>query len=205
MKMKLTQDADFVTHIDWEHENITAHMVDWFWSNMEKSFLLWHPEEHEPLTWAIPPQHGNPVGSVHIAPQTWSDGTRLNLYIRFENLEDVPDFVKEHIIYEHVIVVGGFIGEIPEGGVPFAYRIHQWEKTDYGIVGKSSAVGNVQKDTKESGLVWADHCAQEIGNWGHFLPQIYELFRVVKNEMYNPFADLSVEGKGKTVKYRYIK
>lgn len=20
-------------------------MIDWFWSNMEKGFLLWHPEE----------------------------------------------------------------------------------------------------------------------------------------------------------------
>lgn len=203
--MKITQDPDFVTHIDWEHEGITAKMVDWFWSNLEKCMLLWHPSQHEPLEWAVMPQNENPVGSVHIAPQTWSDGTRLNLYIRFEDLQQVPDKVKSFIIYEHVVIVGGFIGDIPAEGVPFAYRIHQWEKTDYGIVGKSSAIGYTKEDTKESGLVWAEHCAEEIGNWEYFLPQIYNLYKVVKNTTYNPYSDLSVSGKGVDASYKHIK
>ena len=24
------------THIEWQHEDVTARMIDWFWSNMEK-------------------------------------------------------------------------------------------------------------------------------------------------------------------------
>lgn len=206
MKTELTQDA-MGTHLDWEHEGITPKMIDWFWSNMEKSFLLWHPAQHEPLTWAVPPKHGNPVGSVHLAPQTWNDGTRQNLYIRFEDLATVPAEVKEYIIYEHCVVVAGlgFGPESMEIGEPMGYRIHQWEKTDYGVVGKSSAIGMKKKETPEEGIIWSEHCKEEIGNWGVFLPQMYNLFKVVTNADFNPYADLTVEGKGKDLKYKYIK
>lgn len=206
MKTKLTQDA-MGTHLDWEHEGITPKMIDWFWSNMEKSFLLWHPEQHEPLTWAVPPKHGNPVGSVHLAPQTWNDGTRQNLYIRFEDLATVPAEVKEYIIYEHCVIVAGlgFGPESMEIGEPMGYRIHQWQKTDYGVVGKSSAIGMKKKETPQEGITWSEHCKEEIGNWGVFLPQMYNLFKVVTNTAYNPYSDLTVEGKGKDLRYKYIK
>jgi len=205
MEANISQNA-IGTHIDWKHEGITARMIDWFWSNMEKGNLLWHPEQHEPLIWAVPPKHGNPVGSVHIAPQTWSDGTRQNLYIRLEDLAVVPAAVKDVIIYEHCVVAGGlgFGPESMEKNQVFAYRVHQWEKTDYGVIGKSSAIGATKKETPEEGMVWARHCIEEISNWGVFLPQLYNLYRVVTNTNYNPFADLSVEGKGKDAKYKYI-
>ncbi|QCX34413.1 hypothetical protein FDN13_12290 [Caloramator sp. E03] len=206
MKTKLVQDA-MGTHLDWEHEGITPKMIDWFWSNMEKGFLLWHPDQHEPLTWAVPPKHGNPIGSIHIAPQTWSDGTRQNLYIRFEDLANIPAEVKEYIVYEHCVVVAGlgFGPESMKNTEPMGYRIHQWQKTDYGVVGRSSAIGMKKKEKPEEGLIWAKHCEEEIGNWGVFLPQLYNLYKVVKNTDYNPFADLTVEGKGKDLRYKYIK
>jgi len=47
MEVTMVQDA-MGTHLDWRHEDLTAHMIDWFWSNMEKGFLLWHPAQHEP-------------------------------------------------------------------------------------------------------------------------------------------------------------
>jgi len=204
--MKVKQDS-MGTHIEWHHEGITPKMIDWFWSNMEKGFILWHPEEHEPLTWVIPPKHGNPIGSVHLAPQTWSDGTRQNLYIRFEALEDVPAEVKKYIVYDHCVVVAGlgFGPECLENPAPMGFRIHQWEKTDYGVKGKSSAIGWNKKETQEEGIIWAKHCYEEIGNWGAFLPQLYNLYKVVKNTKYNPFADLTLEVKGENAKYKYIK
>lgn len=206
MKMNITQDH-MGTHLDWEHEGVTPKMIDWFWSNMEKGFLLWHPEQHEPLEWAVAPKHGNPIGSVHIAPQTWNDGSRQNLYIRFEDLSTIAPEIKDYIIYEHCVVVAG-LGLGPEAlaeGNPMGYRIHQWEKTDFGVVGKSSAIGTRKKETHEEGLVWASHCGEEIGNWGVFLPQLYNLYTVVTNTDYNPYADLTVEGKGKDLKYKFIK
>lgn len=206
MEARVTQDA-MGTHLDWEHEGITPRMIDWFWSNMEKGFVLWHPEQHEPLSWAIPPKHGNPVGSIHIAPQTWSDGTRQNIYIRFEDLKDVPVDVKKYVIYEHCVIMAGlgFGEESMQDPDPMGYRVHQWQKTDYGVVGKSSGIGTRKKETPEEGLIWAEHCKEEIGNWGVFLADLYNLYHVVKNTDYNPYADLSVAGSGKDLRYKYIK
>ncbi len=194
------------THLDWKHDEVTAREIDWFWSNMEKGFILWHPEQHEALEWAVAPKHGNPIGSIHIAPQTWSDGRRQNLYIRFEKLEDVAPAIRDCIVYEHVVIVAGLgLGaECLAKPDPMGYRIHQWQKTDYGVVGKSSAIGTRKKETVEDGKVWAAHCAQEIGNWGVFLPQLYTLYKVVTDTTRNPFADLSVEGRGREARYRYI-
>ena len=87
---------------------------------------------------------------------------------------------------------------------PFGWRLHQWEKSDSGVVGRSSAIGRRKKETPEEGIVWAKHCVQEIGNWGVFLPQIFQLYRVVRNTDYNPFTDLSVEGRGEDLRYRHI-
>lgn len=206
METKLVQDK-MGTHIDWSHEGVTPKMIDWFWSNMEKAFLLWHPEQHEPLEWAVAPVHGNPIGSIHIAPQTWNDGSRQNLYIRFEDLNDVPAEVKEYIVYEHCVIVAGLgLGEESlKDPKPLGYRIHQWQKSDFGVVGKSSAIGTRKKETPEEGIIWSEHCIEEIGNWGVFLPQLYNLYKVVTNTKYNPYADLSVEGIGAEVRYKYIK
>ena len=206
MEYTVTHDA-MGTHIDWRHEGVNAREIDWFWSNMEKGFILWHPEQHEPLEWAVPPVHGSPVGSIHIAPQTWSDGRRQNLYIRCEKLEDVAPEIRDYIIYEHVYVAAGLgLGEeCLKNPDPMGYRIHQWEKTDYGVVGKSSAIGTRRKETVEDGKVWAAHCVQEIGNWGVFLPQLYTLYKVVTDTKRNPFADLSLDGRGRAAHYRYIR
>jgi len=37
-----------------------------------------------------------------------------------------------------------------------------------------------------------------------FLPQLYSLYQVVNDTSRNPFADLSVEGRGRDARYRYI-
>ena len=82
------------------------------------------------------------------------------------------------------------------------YRVHQWQATDAGVVGRSSAIGGTRPETPEEGLVWAKHCAEEIGNWGAFLPQLYDLYRVVIRPELNPFTDLSVVREDGTVRYR---
>lgn len=203
--MKLTQD-NMGTHLDWTHDSVTPKMIDWFWSNMEKGFILWHPAQHEHLEWAKAPVDGNPIGSIHIAPQTWNDGTRQNLYIRFEDLDTIPAEVKDYIIYDHVVVVAGIgLGdEALKNPVVMGYRIHQWQRTDFGVVGKSSAIGMAKKESKEDGIVWAQHCEEEIGSWGVFLPTLYSLYKVVENPLTNPFADLSITELGRNAKYRYI-
>lgn len=195
------------THLDWRHDAVTARMIDWFWSNMEKAFILWHPEQHEPLEWPVPVVHGNPIGAIHNAPQTWDDGRRQNIFIRFEKFADVPEHIRDVIIYKHVVICAG-LGMDEESmrkPDPMGYRIHQWEATDFGVIGKSSGIGTRRKETVEDGKIWAAHCSQEIGNWGVFLPQLYELYKVVTNPKRNPFTDLSVEGRGREARYQFIK
>jgi hypothetical protein len=195
------------THIEWAHDGVTACMIDWFWSNMEKCFLLWHPSEHEPLTWEVPPTPERFIGAIHLAPQTWSDGTRQNLYIRFENLEQLPTEVKRCITLEHCVVVAG-LGFGPESMVqpdPLGYRVHQWQASDAGVIGRSSGIGRRKAETPEQGMVWAKHCIEEIGNWGVFLPQLYTLYRAVKNQNHNPFHDLSLEARGRNAKYKFLR
>lgn len=205
MEYQVSYDG-FATHIDWKLEDVTARMLDWFWSNMEKGMILWHPEQHESLQWAVAPRHGNPIGSIHIAPQTWDDGRRQNLYIRFEALDEVPAQIRDYIVLEHVTLVAGLgLGEeclaSPD---PMGYRLHQWQKTDYGVVGKSSAIGARRPENEEAGRIWAAHAAQEVANWAVFLPTLYKLYKVVTDVRRNPFADLSVEGQGRAARYRYI-
>ena len=195
------------THLDWAHDGVTAKMLDWFWSNMEKCAILWHPEQHEPIEWPVPPRHGNPLGAVHNAPQTWDDGRRQNLFIRFEKFADLPAEVRDLIIYKHVIIVAGLGFEqesIEKAEPPMGYRVHQWEATDAGVVGKSSGIGARKKETAEDGKIWAAHAGQEVGNWEVFLPQLYSLYRVVTDTRRNPYTDLSVTGKGRDAFYTYI-
>lgn len=205
--MKYTMRHDELgTHLDWELEDVTARQIDWFWSNMEKAFILWHPEQHEPLLWPVPPKHGDLRGAVHNAPQTWRDGRRQNLFIRFEHLENVVPEARDVLALEHAIVVAGlgFDEEAFAKGDPMGYRIHQWQKSDAGVTGRSSAIGTRRRETVEEGKVWAEHCAQEIGNWEVFLPQLYKLYKVVEPGERNPFTDLSLEGRGREARFRYM-
>ena len=41
-------------------------------------------------------------------------------------------------------------------------------------------------------------------HWGVFLPQLYTLYKGVTDRTRNPFADLSVEGRARGARYRYI-
>jgi hypothetical protein len=205
--MKYTVSHDSLgTHIDWTLEDVTPHMIDWFWSNMEKGFILWHPEQHEPLLWPVPPKHGNPLGAIHNAPQTWNDGRRQDLFIRFEKLDEVKPEIRDVIKYDHLIVAAGLgfsVAEM-EAGDPMGYRFHQYQANDTGVVGKSSAIGTRRKETVEDGKVWAEHAAGEVGNWEVFLPELYKLYKVVTDPRRNPFTDLSLEGKGRNARYKHI-
>jgi hypothetical protein len=52
-----------------------------------------------------PSKHGNPLGAIHNAPQTWDDGRCQNLFIRFEKLKDVAPEFRGYIVHDHVMIV----------------------------------------------------------------------------------------------------
>ncbi len=203
--MNVHQDSNNWTHIDWELESVTANMIDWFWNNMEKGFFLWHPIEHNDFYWKIPPKVGAALGAIHVAPQTWSDGTQIKPHIRFDDVATLPANIKEVIKYEHVVIAVGiclFEKDYAPDNKPVAYRIHQWEKTDSGVRGMSSAIP-VTDDPLETqrGLVWAKHAGEEVGYWADFLPQLYTLYRPVVSPEVNLFNSFAVTGQGETLRY----
>jgi hypothetical protein len=203
--MGVRQDEKGWTHIDWELDGVTPRMIDWFWSNMEKGFALWHPTEHTDFYWHTRPTGNHALGKIHVAPQVWSDGRLFRPHIRFDDVATLPDDIKSVIVYNHVIVAVGIslTGEnVRDDDPPIGYRIHQWEASDAGVRGKSSAIP-VQPDPLETerGLVWAKHCAEEVGYWQDFLPELYRLWSVVKNPVVNPFFSLKVVKEGKVLRY----
>jgi len=150
--------------------------------------------------------HGNPTGAIHNAPQTWNDGRRQNLYIRFEKLSDVPAEIRDLIVHEHVMIVAGLglTEEEMQRNEPMGYRVHQWSASDLGVRGRSSGIGARRSEDEAAGKIWAAHAGQEIGNWEVFLPQLYKLYKVITDTRRNPYADLSVEGKGRGARYKFI-
>ncbi|MEI8258548.1 MAG: hypothetical protein WCJ30_22980, partial [Deltaproteobacteria bacterium] len=56
--------------------------------------------------WISLAEAGGPLGSVHIAPQTWGDGVKIRPYIRMEKLADVADEIRDLIKYDHAVIVG---------------------------------------------------------------------------------------------------
>ena len=73
------------------------------------------------------------------------------------------------IVYKHCYIAGGYMQSTIDDGEPIGYRLHQWQSSDAGVLGRSSALDGARKTTAEDGLVWVEHCIQEIGNWAVFL------------------------------------
>jgi len=204
MKSNTWQDDHPWTHIDWELEGVTPRMLNWFWSNMEKGDYLWHPNQHNGFEWWVGIQElGTPLGSIHVAPQTWSDGKQIRPYIRMEALADVPDEIKDLVKYDHVVIVGAIsiLGDDVKRDDPvLGYRVHQWQKTDDGVAGMSSGLEARENDA-DDGLVWAKHAAEEVGNWEVFLPDLWRLYRVITDPAICPYYSFKVEGTGRDVRY----
>ncbi len=84
---------------------------------------------------------------------------------------------------------------------PLDYRVHQWQKSAEGVIGKSTAIGKRKPETPEDGMVWAKPYVQESASGVSSRPS-YTLFQVVKNTNYNPYTDLTVEDQGYRGRFR---
>ncbi|MCX8021741.1 MAG: hypothetical protein N2745_03105 [Syntrophorhabdaceae bacterium] len=205
--MDIRQDENGWTHIEWELEDVTPKMLNWWWCNMEKGFALWHPIEHQDFYWLKRPKDGNAIGAIQVAPQVWSDGTLIKPHIRWDDVKTLAPEISSIIIHDHVVVAAGIslTGEnVKEDDPPLAYRIHQWEKTDSGVKGISSAIPIIP-EPPEKGLVWAAHGSQEIGYFPHFLPLLYNLWKVVKNPAINPYFSFKVIRREGELLYEALK
>ncbi|MDL2295076.1 hypothetical protein LJC60_10775 [Ruminococcaceae bacterium OttesenSCG-928-D13] len=208
MEYKVSQDERKWTHINWTLDGVTADMLNWFWSNMEKGDNLWHPDQHHDFSWmpGYSVKEIGVLGSIHIAPQTWNDGRDLNIHIRCERIEDTPEDLRACIKYDHAYIAAGIsmTGENVKPDDPSqGYRLHQWQKSDNGVVGMSTGM-TVEGNDTESGLIWAEHAVEEVGNWEVFLPDLHRLYKVITRKDINPYYSLRLEGLGAQARYADI-
>jgi hypothetical protein len=122
----------------------------------------------------------------------------------------VPE-IADVIVYEHAVAVAAialFEKDFKPDNPIIAYRIHQWEKTDSGVRGISSAIPVTEDplEGKERGQVWAKHAFEEVTNWEVFLPDLYNLYSVVVDRPeVNPFHSLKVQRDGRKLSYPEMK
>ncbi len=210
--LRSTRQDELGTHLEWELDGVTPKMINWFWGNLEKCDSLWHPNQHMGLSWFKDPRDVGVIASIHRAPQKWNDGRFIKPYILLADVQKVPDHVREVIKYDHAVVAIGYDLDgreetwDPEKTRKEAYRVHQWQSSEDGVVGMSSAIpihpaGDQYED---SGLIWAQHAAEEVGNWEVFLPQLYSLYRVVTDRKICPYFSFLIEGKGVNAKYKNL-
>ncbi|MBS7605353.1 MAG: hypothetical protein QXR84_02345 [Candidatus Bathyarchaeia archaeon] len=204
--MKVWVDEKSCVHIDWELDGVTSKMLNWWWCNMEKGFVLWHPKEHKEFYWIKRPKHGNAIGAIHMAPQVWSDGTLIKPCIKWEDVENLPEEIQSLIVFDHAVIAAAIsiTGEdIREDAPPLGYRIHQWEATDFGVRGRSTAIPTKAEPKERLLNIWAPHCQEEINNFQEFLPQLYRLWNVVKDPEINPYFSFEVVKEGGKIRYKY--
>lgn len=202
---KVWRDEKGRVHIDWELRGVTVDMLDWWFCNMDKGFVLWHPEEHKGFYWIRKPRHGNPVGAVQVAPQVWRDGSLRKPVIMWLDVEDAPQEVREVVIYDHVVIPAALslTGEYVEGSKPIGYRVWQWEGVEIGVKGRLTAIPTQTEPSDMLYNVWAHHAQLEILNLEKFLPQLYTLWSVVKDPEINPQCCFKVIKKGNVMKYAF--
>lgn len=207
MKYNVTQDEHGWTHIDWTLNGVVPDMIDWHWSNMEKDYNLWHPVQHKDFSWHIAPTPEKFLGAIHAAPQYRADGSFKIPKLRYDDVADLKDECKYLIKYDHVALISCVtLGDedIPDDGPAQSYRIHQWQSSDNGVVGRSSAIsfrGETKEEELRIGKLWAQHCVEEIGTFQDFLASLYNMWQVVEDPKFNVFHSLRIQKAGDGFRY----
>ena len=205
MEYKVTQLDNGWTYFDWTLSGgVTAEMIDWHWSNIDKTFLLWHPSDHYGIEWYIPVTKDQFIGAIHYTLQA-RDGAHdmtmemvreQGLGLAFLDIAELNGYgLSDLVIYSHCCLVGARKhGKIdPKFN---SFRLHQWEDRDGKVVGRTTAVmfDPVELEAEKKRLIgWVKHAAMEIGRFEEFLPQLFTLYLAVKDPNVNPFHDLTVE------------
>lgn len=203
-KFPYRTDENGFTHISWTLEGVTAKMLDWHWSNLDKTYALWHPVDHEGFAWAVPVTPGRFIGAVHKTLQgerakIYSDPLESPVGLEYIDPALLPPELASLVVCDHAVLVGPIkaenIGKPQALNKVLSFRLHQWSADDAGVRGMTSAITPEPEDPEEEArrtAAWLPHAQGECAYWQDFLPQMYTLWSVVKHEKLNPFHDLTV-------------
>ena len=180
-----------VTVADYKIHDVTPTMIDWFWVNMEKGYMLWSLD-HKKFEWEVPPS-GTPVGAIQAHEQ--GPGMLRKMRTRYEDPNSLPPEIKNSIIYEHVLVLGGLS---PENRVHF-YGVCQYEAASYGTCYRTTGhpLDKMPPLPKEVPA----HIDGEMARWSQFLPELYKLWQYVKDPAINRQCCCKTKKQGSNITY----
>ena len=181
-----------VTVQDGEIHNVTPDMLDWWWVNMEKGYMLWSLD-HKKFEWEVPPTNNTPIGAIQYHEQ--GPGPIRKMRTLYVDPNTLPQSVKDYIIYEHVLVLGGLR---PDNTIHF-YGTEQYEATSYGTSYRTT--GHPQEDMPPHPLALTKHIQGEVARWSEFLPELYKMWQFVKDPTINRQCCCKVRKVGSSIKY----
>ena len=170
---------------------VTPEMIDWFWDNMEKAYYLWAPDEHVSFVWEIPPNQNGHVGAIHIVREVEPPMPEKTLRMRFESPKACPI----PLIYSHAVVIGRLAPDAPAvGGEPISYTMHEYEESPTGTRMRSTYM--LEKGwTDGAREALSNHNKRESLGFPRFLPQLYQLYQIIKNPKLNVPCCLKYDSK----------
>jgi hypothetical protein len=177
---------EFLRNEEHEIHNVTPEMCDWWFDNMEKGYILWHPSDHKGLRWEVSPAKVGHVGAIQIATQRpgAKPGEPLQeMRIRYDDVSLCP----VPIVYEHVWVSSS---QYDSDGTPTHMAIHQYEAASYGTHHRFIAVTRKPTGETHSG---STHSDLEAKRWSEFLPELYKMWQVVTDPEINVPCCLKVK------------
>jgi hypothetical protein len=184
MEAKTDQQGQNDTVVDHELQGVTPAMIDWWWVNMEKGYQLWEPDEHKSFVWEVPPPLHTHVGAIQIVEESIGGGPIRRLRIRWEDASASPI----PIIYEHALLLSG----LDPDNNPLRHILHQYEATSYGTRMRST-LRYLTPMPPGSGDAWVRHNKSEVGRFADFLPQLYNMWQVVRDPTINRQCSLKLK------------
>ena len=178
-------DAGYVVTQDFTEKvvGVNSEMIDWWWGNLEKGYLVWAPGEHYGFEWIVPPCEVGYEGSVEAAYEF--DPVHPIIITRV-GMQEYP-FTE---CFEHCWMGAGYLGPAK------TILIHMYEDVPGGIywrtvqIMKKEDLEKLQASNMQIPDVM-DHNYYESGRLAKFLPALYELWKDHPDPWQNVHFDLT--------------
>ena len=181
------KEKDYVVTMDVTEKvlGVNSEMIDWWWGNLEKGYLLWAPGEHYGFEWIVPPCEVGYEGSVEASYEF--DPVHPMVITRI-GMQEYP-FTE---CFSHCWIAEGFLGPVK------TMLVHMHEDVPDGIYWRTVQV--MTKEMQEQMLRNADkmpdanaHTGYESGRLRYFLPALYALWKDHPDPWQNVHFDLTTK------------
>lgn len=181
------KDCNYTVTVDVTEKitGINSEMIDWWWGNLEKGYLLWAPGEHYGFEWVVPPCEVGYEGSVEASYEF--DPVHPMVITRV-GMDKYP-FTD---CFKHCWVAQGNLGPI------HTTLVHMYEDVEDGIYWRT--VQFVDKEAfdfmqahPEMLTDTSSHLEYESGRLRYFLPDLYRLWKDHPDPWQNIRFDLRTE------------